>query len=99
MAIITEKNVQNFVWKSIVCCLGTLRVFIFDNKKHFDNDAFRYYSSPAHPQANDQVEVTRGAKGIWPDKTIAQTPTGETPLKLAFGSETIIPSRSGACQL
>ena len=61
-----------------------------DNGKQFDNNAFRdfyselgiknHYSSPAHPQANGQVEVTNrsllkiiktwleGAKGIWPDE-------------------------------
>ena len=37
----------------------------------------------------------RAAKGIWLDETIAWNPTSETPLKLAFGSESIIPSRSG----
>ena len=63
------------------------KVFISNNGKQFNNDAFRdfcqqlgiknHYSSPAHPQANGQVEVinrsllkmikTRleGTKGIW----------------------------------
>ena len=40
-----------------------------------------------------------GAKGVWPDelpgvlwayKTIVRTPTGETPFKLAYGSEAVI---------
>ena len=65
-------------------------MLISDNEKQFDNSAFRdfyselgiknHYSSPAHPHANGQVEVTNryllkiiktqleGAKGIWPDK-------------------------------
>ena len=44
------------------------RVFVFDNGKQFNNDAFRdfyqhlgiknHYSSPAHSQANGQVRVT-----------------------------------------
>ena len=42
-----------------------------------------------------------GAKGVWPDelpgvlwayRMIVRTPTGETPFKLAYGSETIIPA-------
>ena len=63
-------------------------MLVSDNGKQFDNDAFRdfysqlgiknHYSSPAHPQANRQVEVTnrsllkiiktrlKRAKGIWP---------------------------------
>ena len=40
-----------------------------------------------------------GAKGIWPDelpgvlwayRTTVKTPTGETPFKLAYGSEAVI---------
>ena len=43
-----------------------------------------------------------GAKGVWPDelpgvlwayKTTVRTPTGETPFKLAYGSEAIIPAK------
>ena len=44
------------------------RVLVSDNEKQFDNNAFRdfclelgiknHYSSPAHSQANGQVEVT-----------------------------------------
>ena len=41
-----------------------------------------------------------GAKGVWPDellgvllayRTMVRTPTGETPFKLAYGSEVVIP--------
>ena len=85
-----EKNIWSFVWKNIICKYGIPRVLVFDNGKQFDNNAFRdfhselgiknHYSSPAHPQANGQVEVTNrsllkiiktqleGAKGIWPEE-------------------------------
>ena len=88
MATIMEKNVRGFVWRCIICRFGILRVLVSDNGKQFDNDSFldfcsqlgirNHYSSPAHPQANGQVEVTnqsllkiiktrlKGAKGIWP---------------------------------
>ena len=42
-----------------------------------------------------------GAKGVWPDelpgvlwayRTTIRTPTGETPFKLAYGSEAVIPA-------
>ena len=42
-----------------------------------------------------------GAKGVWSDelvgvlwayRTIVRTPTGETPFKLAYGSEAVIPA-------
>ena len=43
----------------------------------------------------------KGAKGVWPDelsgvlwayKTTVRTPIGETPFKLAYGSEAVIPA-------
>ena len=102
------------------------RVLVSDNGKQFDNSVFRgfcselgiknHYSSPAHLQANGQVEVmnrsllkiikTRleGVKGIWPDelpsilwayRTTARTPTGETPFRLAYGSDAVIPAKVG----
>ena len=68
LAVITEKKISNFVWKNIICRFRIPRVFVSINGKQFDNDAFRdfyqqlgiknHYSSPAHLQANDQVEVT-----------------------------------------
>ena len=42
-----------------------------------------------------------GAKGVWPDelasvpwayRTTVRTPTGETPFKLAYGNEAVIPA-------
>uniref|UniRef100_A0A2N9GIS8 Integrase catalytic domain-containing protein n=1 Tax=Fagus sylvatica TaxID=28930 RepID=A0A2N9GIS8_FAGSY len=68
LATITEKNIQNFVWKAVICRFGIPRVLVSDNGKQFDNPKFRqfseelgihnHYSSPGHPQANGQVEVT-----------------------------------------
>ena len=67
LATIAERNVCNFVWKNIIYRYGIPKVLVSDNGKQFDNDAFRnfclqlriknHYSSPAHPEANAQVEV------------------------------------------
>ena len=126
LATITEKSIRTFVWRNIICRYGIPRVLVSDNGKQFDNSAFRdfclelgiknHYSSPAHPQANGQVEVTNrtllkiiktwleGAKGIWLDelpsvlwayRTTARTPTGETPFRLAYGTDAVIPAEIG----
>ena len=126
LATITEKNIRSFVWRNIICRYGIPRVLVFDNGKQFDNSAYRdfcselgikdHYSSPVHPQANGQVEVTNwsflkiiktwleGVKGIWSDelpsvlwayRTTAKMPTGETPFRLAYGSDTIILAEVG----
>ena len=68
LATITEKNLRGFVWKTIICRFGIPRVFISDNGRQFDNSPYRefceelgirnHYSSPSHPQANGQMEVT-----------------------------------------
>ena len=62
LATIMEKNIQNFVWKNIICRYGIPKVLVSDNGKQFDNIAFRdfyselgiknHYSSPAHSWAN-----------------------------------------------
>ena len=67
LAKITQQNVKNFLWKSIVCRFGVSRVLVFDNGRPFDNTPFRdfyeqlginnHYSSPSHSQANGQAEV------------------------------------------
>ena len=67
LAKITQQNVKNFVWKSIVCRFGVPRVLVFDNGQQFDNTPFRefceqlginnHYSSSSYPQANGQAEV------------------------------------------
>ena len=126
LATITEKSIRTFVWRNIICRFGIPRVLVSDNGKQFDNSVFRnfcselgiknHYSSPAHPQANGQVEVTNrtllkiiktrleGAKGIWPDelpsvlwvyRTTARTPTGETPFRLTYGADAVIPAEIG----
>ena len=90
LATITETKVQNLVWKNIVCRFGIPRTIISDNGRQFDSRAFRSfcsnlgiknkYSSPGHPQANGQTEVTNrsllrlikshlvGEKGAWPEE-------------------------------
>ena len=126
LATITEKNIRSFVWRNKTCRFGIPRILVSDNGKQFNNSAFKgfyselgiknHYSSPAHPQANGQVEVTnqslfkiiktqlKGAKGIWPNKlpsilwayrTTARTPTGETPFRLAYESDAVIPAEVG----
>ena len=98
-------------------------MLVSDYGRQFDNTTFKdfcthfeiqnHYSSPAHPQANEQAEVANqsllkimktrleGANGVWPDelpgvlwayRTTVRTPTGETPFKLAYGSEVVIPA-------
>ena len=81
LATISE-NIRSFVWRNIICRYEIPRVLVFDNRKQFNNNAFRdfcselgiknHYSSHTHPQANGQVEVmnqsSEGVKDIWPDK-------------------------------
>ena len=41
LATITEKNIQSFVWKEVICRFGIPRVLVSDNGKQFDNPRFR----------------------------------------------------------
>uniref|UniRef100_A0A2N9ERC7 RNA-directed DNA polymerase n=1 Tax=Fagus sylvatica TaxID=28930 RepID=A0A2N9ERC7_FAGSY len=130
LATITERNIQNFIWKAVICRFGIPRVLVSDNGKQFDNPRFRqfsqelgihnHYSSPGHPQANGKVEVTNrsllkliktrleGAKRLWPEelpsilwayRTTVRIPTGETPFRMTFGSEAVVPVEIGLTTL
>ena len=124
--MITESRIQSFVWKNIICRFGIPLTIISDNGRQFDSQAFRdfcsglgiknQFSSPRHPQANGQMEVTNrtllkiiktkldDAKGaspeelpnvLWAYRTTARTPTGETPFRLTYGTEAVIPVEVG----
>ena len=68
LATIIEQKIRNFVWRAVICRFGIPRALVSDNGKQFNKAKFRdfcaeigiknYYSSPAHPQSNGQVEVT-----------------------------------------
>uniref|UniRef100_A0A2N9IAH4 Uncharacterized protein n=1 Tax=Fagus sylvatica TaxID=28930 RepID=A0A2N9IAH4_FAGSY len=83
LATITERNIQNFVWKAVICRFGISRVLVSDNGKQFDNPRFRqfsqelgihnHYSSPGHPEANGQVEVTNRIEGTMARRTPKHT--------------------------
>ena len=123
LAKITQQNIKNFFWKSIVCRFGVPKVLVSNYGQQFNNTPFRefceqfrinnHYSSPSQPQANGQAEVVnrsllkiiktqlKEAKGIWLNelpsvlwayRTTMRTFTGETPFKLAYGSEAVIPA-------
>ena len=99
---------------------------ISDNGSQFNNKGFRdfysnlgirnQFSSPGHPQANGQAEMTNqtllkiiktkldDAKSAWPEelpnvlwtyRSMARTPTGETPFRLTYGTEAVISMELG----
>ena len=90
LATIIEARIQSFVWKNIICRFGIPMTIISDNGLQFDNQGFRdfysslgiknQFSSPGHPQANGQTEVTNqtllkiikakldDAKDAWPEE-------------------------------
>ncbi|KAM1612240.1 hypothetical protein ACFX1Z_000930 [Malus domestica] len=67
LATITEAQIEDFVWKNILCIFGIPNAIITDNGRQFDNNKFRMFcskfninlcfASPAHPQSNGQVEA------------------------------------------
>ena len=105
---------------------GIPLTIISDNGRQLDSQGFidfcsnlgikNQFSSPRHPQANEQTKVTNqtllkiiktkldDAKGAWPEelpnvlwayRTTARTPTRETPFRLTYGTEAVIPVEVG----
>ena len=68
LVTITEARIRSFVWKNIIYRFGIPRMIISDNGRQFDSQGFRdfcsglgiknQFSSPGHPQANGQAEMT-----------------------------------------
>ena len=64
---ITAQQVQQFVWKDIICRYGVPQTIITDNGQQFiDNELAKFYtglgikhvtSSVEHPQTKEQAEV------------------------------------------
>ncbi|CAL9011881.1 unnamed protein product [Prunus brigantina] len=67
LVTITEKNYTAFLWKNIICRFGIPYSIVTNNGKQFDNAKLcelcaelnikHFFASPAHPQANGQVEA------------------------------------------
>ena len=45
MAIISDKNGRNFVWRSIICRYAIAIVLVSNNGKQFNNEPFRDFFS------------------------------------------------------
>lgn len=43
LAKITERNIRDFTWMSIICRFGIPRVIITDNGRQFDNAQYREF--------------------------------------------------------
>jgi len=67
LSSISAKNVQNFVWRSIVCRFGVPHTIITDNGRQFIDQGLQSFyddlgiksvtTSVEHPQTNGQAEV------------------------------------------
>lgn len=67
LAKIAEARVKDFIWKSLVCCFGLLKVLIIDNGHQFNNiklakfykdlGIIHYFTSVGHLQANKKAKV------------------------------------------
>jgi len=67
LATITTQQVQQFVWKDIICRYGVSHTIITDNDRKFiDKELVKFYtglgikhitSSVEHPQTNGQAEI------------------------------------------
>nr|XP_023900876.1 uncharacterized protein LOC112012715 [Quercus suber] len=74
-------------------------------KNHYSSPSHPQANGQAEVANRSLLKIIKtrleGAKGVWPDelpgvlwayRTTARTPTGETPFKLAYGSEAVIPA-------
>ena len=68
-ASIKDKDVTQFIWKSIVCRFDIPRSIVLDNEPQFDSRAYKnfchklkiknLYSTPRYPHSNGQEEASK----------------------------------------
>uniref|UniRef100_A0A2N9GU89 RNase H type-1 domain-containing protein n=1 Tax=Fagus sylvatica TaxID=28930 RepID=A0A2N9GU89_FAGSY len=92
LAIISEKNVKSFVWKAVIYT-------------HKQTAKSKLQTGPLLKQIKTRLE---GAKSMWVEelpsvlwayRTTVRTPTKETPFKLTYGTEAVIPVEIGLTTL
>ena len=94
------KQFDNSVFKGFCSELGI--------KNHYSSPTHPQANGKVEVMNRSLLKIIKtrleGAKGIWPDKlpsilwayrTTARTPAGETPFRLAYGSDTVIPAEVG----
>ena len=75
-------------------------------KNHYSSRAYPQANGQVEVTNESLFKIIKtwleGAKGIWPDElpsvlwayqTVTRTPTGETPFRLAYGSEAVLPAK------
>ena len=93
-----EKQFDNSAFKDFCSELGI--------KNHYSSSAHPQANGQVEVTNQSLLKIIKtrleGAKGIWPDKLpsvlwayrkTTRTPTGETPFRLAYGSEAVIPAK------
>uniref|UniRef100_A0A2N9H4D6 RNase H type-1 domain-containing protein n=1 Tax=Fagus sylvatica TaxID=28930 RepID=A0A2N9H4D6_FAGSY len=71
---------------------GIPKAFISDNGRQFDNSPFREFC--ARTWHTQPLLIPWSPTGQWTGRT-ARTPTGETPFRLTYGTEAVIPVEIG----
>ncbi|XP_075665000.1 uncharacterized protein LOC142634585 [Castanea sativa] len=105
-----ETKIQNFVWKNIVYRFGIPRTIISNNGWQFDSQSFKefclvlgiknQFSSRPPPgqwkDISDEPDIAQDHQNSGGrSKTIVRTQTGETPFRLTYGIEAVIPVEVG----
>ncbi|XP_050290253.1 uncharacterized protein LOC126728483 [Quercus robur] len=69
--------------------------YFSDNGKQFDNSTFRDFCSELGIKNHYSLPPDALLSVLWEYRTTARTPTGETPFRLAYGTEAVILAEVG----
>ncbi|XP_042502110.1 uncharacterized protein LOC122079589 [Macadamia integrifolia] len=83
LARITEQAVEKFVRDDVIFRYGVPKVLVTDNGRQFDNRKFRHFCSNFNIDFRNTI--------VAHPQSNARTPTGETPFRLAYGTEALTP--------
>ncbi|GAU10124.1 hypothetical protein TSUD_420000, partial [Trifolium subterraneum] len=98
LAKISASNILRFFKRDVLARFGIPQVVVTDNGTQFTNKKFQeflaaigttqHFTSVEHPQTNGQAEAANRV-------TTPHSTTGETPFRLTYGTEAVIPVEIG----
>ncbi|GAU47343.1 hypothetical protein TSUD_302120 [Trifolium subterraneum] len=107
LAKIGASHILRFFKRNVLARFGIPQVVVTDNGTQFTNKKFQeflaaigttqHFTSVEHPQTNGQAEAANRElhNVLWSYKTTPHSTTGETPFRLTYETEAVIPVEIG----
>nr|XP_025637940.1 uncharacterized protein LOC112733259 [Arachis hypogaea] len=95
LSSITATQCRKFLWRQIITRFGIPEIVISDNGTQFTDKKFKEFLEGLHLDEAKGLWADELGSVLWSYRTTPQTTTGETPFRLTYGVEAVIPVEIG----